>query len=620
MITVEQALLILQDTIKYKRRHRDYERTVSVANLLYKLTTGDGIETLLKQYTRRENDTEFKQRVDLTQQITPSVAESIKTAFYRLGRLDNIKRALFYEGDNGTKQEALEEVLSKFWGNEHLEKYLATRMVDLNFSDPNAFVLVDFEEFDYRNEKASPYPYEISSAEAINYEYKNNILSWLICHTTKQVQNPATGAKRKQEQYYMYTPDFVLTATQVVDSSDTIAYYYDSMEEGLKPLKDFNVWGENFAGWFRNGTDKNFDRFSLEVYQHNAGRVQAEKVGYKLDQQTNGRTFVSPMHAAIPYFMKMVKAVSELDLSVSLHVFPQKAVFELPCPGSFVEGKQHVCMSGVDNFGKTCGRCKGTGVLTHRSAQDMMVYPLPPKAEKNDIVPLKDRQHYYELPIHIVQWLDQYVDKLTDKAIKAVYNSDILEKPRFGETATAVIETKEEMYNTLFPFAEKYSSIYRSLTYISAVFTDLADNLKIIYEFPSDFKLKTEAEMLSDLKNAKDSGASAFMVQEIEKDIAKKRFADDETAYKKYLTKTMFTPFMGKSENYIMALFMSSDVRTEDKVLYNYNDTIFDELEMERPGFFDLNYIQQLPIVNEKVKKIIDQLPKTDTPTLNLGE
>lgn len=613
MITPEQGLTILQDTIRYKRRHRDYTRVCELADLYHKLISGENIGSLLKRFNRRESDEEFKQREALTVHITEPLAESIKAPFYRLGRLDNIKRNLNYERDNGTKREALEEVLSTFWGNEHLERYLATRLPDLNFSDPNAFVLVDFEEFDYRKDTAKPYPYEISTHEAIHFDYSYNTLNWLICHTIKDEVNPDTSRTRKQERYYLYAPDFVLTATQIIDTSTDVLYF--DVEQGLKPLKDYEVWGDNFAGYYENAGK----RFTFEMFRHKAGRVQAVRVGYKPDQVTNGRTFVSPMHAAVPYFMKLIKSVSELDLSVSLHVFPQKSTFAEPCHGSrTAEGGILTCDRGTDQFGKTCKSCNGSGIQVHKSSQDMMVFPLPTKLPANEILPLSERQHYHELPIHIVNWLDGYIDKLTVKAVKAVYNSDIIERPQFGTTATEVSENKEEMHNALFPFAEKHSAIYRHLVTLAAIFTDKADGLEVVYEFPSDYKLKTEAQMLADLKLAKDSGASAFMVQEIEKDIAKKRFADDEDSYKKYLTKTLFTPFMGKSEAYITMLFQSNDVRQEDKVLYNYVDSIFDELQMEVEGFFDLPYKNQNPLVMEKVKALMEQMPKAIIPTLDL--
>lgn len=615
MITPEQALTLLQDTIKHKRRHADYTRVTELASLYHKLISGEGADSLLQRFIRRESDTEFSQRVNLTQHITPSIAEAIMTPFYRLGRLDNIKRGLLYDGDNGTRAEALEDVLKGFWGNEHLERYLSTRLVDLNFTDPNAFVLVDFEEFDYRREKAQPYPYEISSTEAINYSYKNNKLEWLICHTIKDEENPETGRKRKQERYYLYTDDFVISAIQNVDTSEATAYYYDALEQGIKPLKDFEVWGGNdYTTWENTGK-----RYDFQLFRHKAGMVQAVRVGYKLDQVTNGRTYVSPMQPAVPYFMELVKSVSELQLSVSLHVFPKLSIYEEACPGLTIDNTYHACNKGSDTLtGQQCKKCGGSGILVHRSSQDIKVYPKP--KHKEDVIPLADLEHYHTIPIHIVQWLGEYVDKLKLNAYRAVYNSDIIGKPQFGETATKVIEAKEEMTNALFPFAEKYSSIYRYLVSLAASFTDMLQGLEIIFEFPSDYKLKTEAEMLLDLQNAKNSGASAFLIQQIELDIARKRFADDEQGFKKYVTKTQFTPFLGKSEAYITALFMSNDVRPEDKVLYNYVDTIFDELEVEQPGFFDLAPNQQTPIVMAKVKTILEQLPQSVAPSLTLGE
>lgn len=615
MITPEQALAILQDTIKHKRRHRHYTRVTELADLYHKLISGEGLDTLLKPFARRESEDEFRQRVNLTQQITPSLAESIIQPFYRPGRLDNIQRDLVYESDNGRKRERLEEVLSGFYGGEHVERYLSTRFADLNFTDPNAFILVDFDRFDARQLQApQPYPYEISSHEAINYHVHRNKVEWLISYVTTEETNPATGRIKKQDKYYFYAPGFVLVATQEIDDTKDLPLY-DGLEQALIPLKDFSVWGDNYTGTNTIGGK----RFSYELFDTKSEEIQVVRIGYKLDKVTKGQTYVSPLQPAVPYFMKLVKSVSELDLSVSLHVFPQKATFEEPCPGTVEQGQQNPCKDGSDMYGNTCKRCNGSAVLTHRSSQDLMVYPLKKGTSRDEVVPLKDRVHYYELPIHIVNWLDQYVDKLCLKAVKAVYNSDIIERPQFASTATEVTENKEEMHNTLFPFTERYSSVYKHIVRLCATFTDLADGLSILFEFPSDYRLRTEAEMLLELKAAKDSNANAFYIQSIEDSIARKRFADDEESYLKYKVKTLFTPFLGKSENYILALFQSNDVRIEDKILYNFNDSIFDELQMEVPGFFSLAYSEQNRLVMGKVEKIKATLPRNEV-MLNLSD
>jgi len=51
--------------------HPHYKRTVELAELYSKLISGKDIDTLLKQFVRREDDKLFEQRVNLTQATTP---------------------------------------------------------------------------------------------------------------------------------------------------------------------------------------------------------------------------------------------------------------------------------------------------------------------------------------------------------------------------------------------------------------------------------------------------------------------------------------------------------------------------------------------------------------------
>ena len=64
--------------------------------------------------------------------------------------------------------------------------------------------------------------------------------------------------------------------------------------------------------------------FLQKIQKSNLEFIPAFRVGYLRDDATDGRTFVSPIDSAIPYFRKSLKAVSELDLSITLHTFPQK--------------------------------------------------------------------------------------------------------------------------------------------------------------------------------------------------------------------------------------------------------------------------------------------------------
>jgi hypothetical protein len=59
------------------QQHEHYQRTVDLAVLYSQIISGKDIDDLLKQFVRREDDIMFEQRVNLTQQTTPSIANGI---------------------------------------------------------------------------------------------------------------------------------------------------------------------------------------------------------------------------------------------------------------------------------------------------------------------------------------------------------------------------------------------------------------------------------------------------------------------------------------------------------------------------------------------------------------
>lgn len=588
MITLDQALIILQDTIN-GLRHPDYDHVVQLSEWYRKVITGKDIDTLLRQFVRREDATMFEQRKNLTVAITPAVSETLINPFYRVGRLDNIKKDIsFPDGSNGERRvEEINTRVGSFWGRDSLDKYMASRFIQYVATDPNAWLVVEFNSFDSRYEKARPYPVEFNSAEAINFSVVNNDTEWLIVKRsyTKEVNK----VKKDYAVYTMYLPNDILQYTQVLEGEYQNSLYIFNDEAGI-----INPY------WQGQG-----EKYILTTYQPKGGEVQAVRFGYKPDMTTNGRTYVNPFHAAKPYFEKTIKAVSEMDLTMALHAFSQKVQRVQQCPGTIEER----CNKGQTVNG-TCTVCLGTGEQqVHTSAQDVITLPMPKKGD-TDYVKIEDMIKYFTPDVTLLEFQNKYISELEVKAIAAVYNSDVLAKKSIAQTATERIENKDEMYNTLQPFAEHYSSVWRKVVRLIASFTDNSNGLQVVHEFPSDFKLKTINEMMADRKLAEEAGAPAYFIQQLDKDIAAKMLADDETAYKKFIVKSRFTPFLGKSDTELKDFWGQGKYRPEDYVLYWYSDTIFDELEMDTPGFFDFTYQKQVPIVNAKIAGILTGLPK----------
>lgn len=577
-MTLEQALLILQKLILNNTVHKHYTRTIELAKLYRQLITGEDQESLLIQFVRREDAEMFAQRKALTQSITPAVAEAIMNPFFRVGRLDNVKRIIDYpngQADSERRVAEIQDIFSTFYGEESLEKYLATNFVQLTFTDPNAWIVVDFDSFNPNFEKAKPYPLEFSSNQAVDFLIRNNKTEYLI------IKKAITKGKKEGFQYIMYLKNDILQYTEWLEETAPV---------------DMVVWTP------ANNASK---RYIFNHFKPKGGEVQAFRVGYKRDILTDKETFVNPFQAAIPYFKKTIKAVSELDLTSALHVFPQKLQYVEPCGGH----GDDTCNGGLNMSGSKCKSCQGTGIQLIKTAQDMLTLPMPDlKKTGGNYMKLEDIMIYKSPPVELLKFQDEYIEKLESKAIKAVYNSDILSKKSIAQTATERIENKDELYNTLQPFAEWFSSAWKKSARLIAAFTDNSPGLRLVHEFPSDFKFKSVNEMIDDLKLAKNSGASAFVIQQIEKDIAAKLYADDEQAFNKFIVKTRFTTFLGKTESERLFIMSTGRARKEDEVLWSHSDIIFDELELEVPGFFRFTYEKQLPYVEKKVAAIIKGL------------
>lgn len=606
----EQAFSILAETVTNNLRHKFYDHVVKYAKLLKILVTGEDMSLLLKKFSRREDDTQFNQRTELTQAITPAVAASIMTPFYKVGRANNIIKEIHFESTENAEAK-LKDVTDGelfYYGDKSLHRYLETRLVDLNFTDPNSFIVTEFDipEIGAQGEfleKVAPRPFEVSSKEAINYFYKNNILQWLIIKLESTYET-SKGEIKVGESYTIYFQDIAIKFTQIELTASTIA-------EGR--LIEFETEQGNVQ-YYRADKER---FFIVESFEYNAGFVPATRVGYKLDLRTNGATYVSPMHDAMAYFMKSIKTVSEFDLTMALHAFPQKFQYVNRCLGTNNNG----CNNGQTNEGTICTKCNGSGVAIHASAADAVVMRIP--KDKEDLMNLEQLVHYEYPPIDLLNFQGEFIFQLKNEARQAVFNSEIFTKSDVTKTATELTLSMEAVYDTLFPFAENFSKIYKDILYIIAKFRDVSDVI-IEHRFPKDFKFKTTADLLNELKVANESGAAGYVRSELSMDIAEQQFIDKPLELKRIEVKQQYYPFPDKSPTEV-AFIISSDLTTMyNKILYANFDNIFFELEKDAESK-GINFYEQTPEVQQaqldiKVNEMIAEIKGEEPPPPTFNE
>lgn len=559
-----------------KRVHPYYMRTVELAKKYTALSTGVGIELYMKMYSRREDAALFKVRCDITQQITPSILSrlsSVREKSYR----SHYRRELNYGTDevSTNKTIAFEKDLGKYAGGMGVDGYCQERLLELNLTDPNAWVIQEWKDFNNYQEFAEAYPFEATSEMAIDYAFERGTLQYLT-----------------------------------VQTADGLTCYQRSFSSTLKKTgKKIAIGLELPTELVDKGTVAiNGEEWIYQEYTHKLTEVPAKRVGYKRDKSTAGNTFVWPYEASEPYLMKTLKVVSELDLTAANVAFPITARYSDNCnaPG---------CHDGYVD-GMVCGTCKGTGRKATPTSvmEEIVISPMP--TSPDDLLDLSKLFVHISPDVSILQWQQAYVQELEEKCLAADMNSEMYNKKEIAQTATGKSIDQQNANDVVYKYFRFYADFWRFTVLTVADIMGKADGLNAQIIVSKDLKLKTINELMEDLKQANDAGAGPATRQAIEWDIMRVISTDSPHEFEEWEVKERFNPFSGYTEDQKMVWAQSPLVPMSQRVLYANLGYIFDQLEFEKPNFYKMPYEAQKTLVDAKVIEITAMLQSAAVPTI----
>lgn len=596
--TLEKGISILKNTIQHDLTHKDYDRVVDIADKYTKFVTGVNIDSLLKAFTPRENDEAFQQRVALSQLTTPDMANRIAAPMFKIGRTHAEESIVWVDAnDSDKKKSELKDCLNKFYGDQSLDVYLNQRLVELDCTDPNSFIIVEVEgEYDPKkpDNKLTPYPFEVNSEEAVNYKYVNNELQFLIVEkeyiekSTKDQKNIELGI------YTLYLDNNYVIAKEIQNTR----------------VNELSAKYPNQEIFYLNPEDKiNSEVYMIEIIEHKLGRIPAKRIGTRKDISTRGRTCVPMMHPAYSYFMKSIKTVSEFDLTNCLHVFQKLVQYDEVCVGN--QQKNIVCNLGKQPDGTICTECQGSGWKTHKSSSDIIRVKLP--KDPKDMVNLQNYMAYFGPQMDLLKFQKDFgFYELNELALKSVYTSDLFVSDKVVSTATEKSIDLESVYDALKPFADNYSSLRMHIMYCVATFRNIGDKLSISHVFPKNFKMESLPMLLDNLAKANTSGAPSYIKDEINRDIAQKLYADKPHELLELEVKASYFPFNGKTESEINNILLNDLTTQYNKVLYANFEAIFAQIEEEQNAsevnFYKMEKTKQSELVKAKVMAFLKEI------------
>lgn len=565
-----EGLELLKGVIEKELYHQDYVHVTELADKYYKMKTGDDIIALLKQIVTRETEEEFKQRKEISKSVIPSILNSTQLPFQKALRKEPILREIIYQSQD--KTEELEFQIENYWGEKSLEEYLEYSVIDYNYIDPNAFLITEFDDFDPNKEKADPYPFVATSTDAIMFEYKNEILQYLIVRLP--IKYIANDVEKDGWKYTMYLGYDTIQLIQV--------------EKGDIKIKS--------------------DFYDYQEFEPKANKVPAVRFGFIRDAETKGRTFVSVFHAILLLLEKLMKTDSELDLSTAMTAFPQRFAYVDKCSNKDCSGGRLLDGHSI------CPTCDGTGQQPlHAGVKDVITLTMP--RNPDEMVALDNLLVYKTPPIELLDFNKNYINDLRILIHTMMFNNEIATR---SEIATAVTATEknfgaDNMNDTLYPFARNYSSIWEFVVEDIATFTDLSEGLTLHHKMPEDFKMKGLNELMDERKKAKDAGVPSSIIAAIDDDINTILYSDRPDEYNKIKVKQRYNPFRGYDEATVRMLISQGKTTKYNETLWANLESIFNELELETPDIYNMSDTVILEKVKVKTQEYMVQI-KAEEP------
>ena len=555
----------------------------------------------------REDDEMFKQRKRLTQEIHSSIIKTLTDVNYKVPRSPGITRIYEYKNDE-KKYEDLKGILKRFNGDLSFNEFLTQRVLELNDTDPNAWIVIESEPTD-GTKYLQPYPFEVSSEEAINFEYNNNTLQWLLVKNEIE-EDDETEEHDELYKYTIYGKQGFVKFTQIPKDTFNLTL----VEKGV-------VFERDGARYIQIKED--LFEISEGTYRTN-DKVPAFIVGFNRDKATGGKTYIPSWGAAIPYLFKTIKTVSELDITTALHAFPQKLQYAPMCEKC--HGLKTIKGYDKDNheIDIKCATCNGTGKEISTSAQDAITLGLPKNANADELIDLTRLVVYVNsVPTDLIRWQNEYIDSVIIKCKEVVFNSAVWNKEDVNKTATGVQANAENVYDSLFNLAQKYVTTWRFGIWVIAYMTSLEKDLEVITNVSKDLKLKTKTDYLNDLQLATNAGASASILRNIEHEIVRVDFEDNPLMFNMFLTKDFFFPFSGKDDAEVKTIISILPMTDFSKVLWMYFGSIFNDIELEygmREFYMEMDRKKQKVIIDEKVQQKIAELDVLMTPKISIQD
>lgn len=577
-------------------RHRDYARTVQIAEWCFSMMTGEDQSEALIQYHTKETQEQKVQRVKITSSKTQFATGNVAKYFNEVHRSDTVLDQLSYSDDaDNKKRDRLRDGLKEMAEGGALKEWLDSEYHYRQFYDPNSFLITEWT----LDEKKVPKPYalNVDSKDVLDFQFQGGKLAYVAIRQPKWYKKPGSPSNQ--------TPPVVpgFTVAQQKNKSAQPTDEVDGWEQSWK----YTIYGKGETveliqvpkhGEFN---PKDYPGFTPVTYHIQNQDVQflereltqnidfcpAQRWGYFADPLTKKRTVVSPLWPVEKVLTDLIRNKSEYDLTKTLHGFYQKFIYVSKCAKCQGTGEIHTkTPSGPGVI--SCKTCKGSGKMTQQTVQDVIAITLPNRPE--EMFDLSKLVHFAEIPQYIAEMQKADVNDAIKEVFSGIFSDRLYDANQVQVTAQEARLNLRSMYNALHPYADNEVKIYKTQVEMISGILEIPGQLINNFSITKDYAMETLDDLFDQRTKAVASGSPQIIIDQIDAKILKKQHQNDPEFINTYEAIQQLKPLRDKTANEVIVITSQLDPNSTLKTQWIYFNDIIEAMKAENPNVFKMPY------------------------------
>ena len=522
--------------LKEPRNNKSIASGIALQNNHKHHITGEGYKSLIYKVEGYESNEDYSNvKLQIAKPATILITSII---------IDNLNRWTNAQGtikkvefkDNPKKNQEFQLVLNQVWNNKSFDDFINTFVKEAIYTEFNGFILVTKPSVDPEN--------KTMNREGIIKPYDGgNLDPYMIFIALEDVHD-----------YYL--------------SGNKVEYLIIKLDKEKKKYRVIDDQKDMVIEYANEKAD-----ITSEI--PGIGYVPARMLSDINENILNNQVKTSPVNHVIPSLDRYMSCDCDLRMQYIKHLYPKLAIVSKDCPDCSSTGKVHDPYN--DDLVIACHTCKGMGKIIPVSRDG--VIGLPDHLVSGDIPYPGTPATYIDMETDSLRLAAEDLEK---QRIDIIY-AGTGDKNIIAESLNTATENIINSRSLEDRIAEISTMIEQLEIFLKTAIKDLHNDFSGIKDYEITVKygkkiaLKNENELLTEIKEAKNSGMNMSYIQGLQVDLIYTKYKNNKIELERQLLLNDIEPFAGYTIDEVLKMKEYIDPR-DLRLKINF-ESLIDQLE-----------------------------------------